>query len=1567
MTAMRSVTYQRLALAALDAVLLAAAWMLSYTLRLGLPMVAVRDDAFIADFTADLRWYAEQMMVVVPWLVGSHLALLWAMGAYKSLWRYMGAREARALAIASVLHAAVWTIFSLWVDGKPQFLDLPLGADASAVLRIPLGIIGIYFFIGLVATSGLRALPRLVTPATRGGESNDAPATLVVGDGNVAEGLLRELGRSPAPRFRPVCIVSRTTDRVGASIHGVPIRGRIEMIPQLLAELHIAAVLVALDNNDPTVLRDVVRACEDARVEFSILPTLSDVAGGRVALDPVRRVKIDDLLGRKPVRIDLPESANYLRGKVVLVTGAGGSIGSELCRQVARAGPAKMVLVGRGENSLHGIASVLSHEARDIAVVTIIADVRDEPAMERLFEEHKPAIIFHAAAHKHVPLMEAQPVEAVRNNVFGTAVVAWLAHRYEAERFFLLSTDKAVSPIGVMGATKRLAEMIIFSLARDSRTHFGAVRFGNVLGSRGSVLDLFSYQIAHNQPVTVTHPEATRYFMTVDEAVSLTLQAGALSSRGGMLYILEMGDPVRIAEMARNMILLSGLTPGRDREVSYIGLRPGEKIHEELVEPRETVRRTAVEKVLSVEPYRIPEWGTLQAALNRLDDVLVIHDRATILEALRDLVPTYHPPELREAGDAERMQQQEKEVSREIHAQSADMLESIDLEAARVTKGAQGDLFAEADSLPAPSSPVEETGSTMAQDDAPEEGEAHDLIELVEPLTPPFPGTTAAPPPPSSVDVGVMEDTPVEGLLALDEKPADAEPGLVHHQAEWESSTLELLGAGDSASEKPVTTSGEEPAPEEEPAIPNPAADFMERLRAAASITEEDAPPASSAIPPIVEVPVGALEAMAEPEAMAAPPLALPGWMSDFAPEPPGDTEARREISIDQAPVTPALAGEPPAPLEEAVPAVLADPLLPLGVAPTEAVGAEPIAEPVAEPAPVGDDQLVDSLFDLSSTARDAEADKPIPLAGLEVETAWAPVVADEEVKIECDPLLPTGEAVASVAAPEDAGAVRVPHVLLAPVSELPSPTEDPSMNPHYADLRAQGRLQRPALPAIPAAADVVLLAFCEGLPADVAAAFLRRLGAVADDKTHLVIAGAQNDMTLPAGVQGRSHWAPNLPVGSALWNAAAKMAPANALLVSVSPDVTPGPDFLDAIREAATKNPDTVLFYAEHDKKTDKGMLRVVLHDHNGCPHERFEFGPVMIYRVAALNQAGGFDETLHHAWEYDMHLRLMQEGFFTRIAKPIYTVADLVVADSKSGALHSPGRGKLGGFSYVFYPPEMEKEVTMVFERALKSVGAWLDNPPALRPEPKVKPPVMASVVIPVLNREKFIGNAIEKVISGTFQDFEVIVIDNGSTDSTRDVVQAIADRDKRIKLMKGTGSSIASALNDGIRAARGKYICQLDSDDEYAPTTLEKMIGHLETHPHCGLAISYYRLMNEHGVIIDDVAPITHSGYSRNQILRRDGGGAVRIFPKAVLEEFGLYDEVHYGNFGEDYDMVLKTGEKYDVDRVHEVLYHYRRHSDNTDVIRDPEMKYHNKNRARQQAIKRRMAINDKLKQG
>lgn len=419
--------------------------------------------------------------------------------------------------------------------------------------------------------------------------------------------------------------------------------------------------------------------------------------------------------------------------------------------------------------------------------------------------------------------------------------------------------------------------------------------------------------------------------------------------------------------------------------------------------------------------------------------------------------------------------------------------------------------------------------------------------------------------------------------------------------------------------------------------------------------------------------------------------------------------------------------------------------------------------------------------------------------------------------------------------------------------------------------------------------------------------------------------------------------------------------------LLPLAPGVELAPTALEEFASFLDKNPDAAVAYSGFQEQDADGKSSdVKLFQHAGAPHERFDFGFAKVYRTTAVEQVGKAREDLQHAGEYDLDLKMAEKFTLKLVDKPLYkAVTSGAAAGEKPSALHSPGKGLLGGFSYIFYPPDLEREVTGVFEEALKRRGAWIDHETVNVPYPEKPYDVLATVIIPVLDRVKYIGNALDRVIDGTFQDFEVVVIDNGSTDGTQKIVEEYAQRDPRIRLIHGTGGSIASALNEGIRAAKGKYICQLDSDDEYTPDTLEMMVGHMESHPKCGLAISYYELMDENRGHVEGIDPITHSGYTRNQILRRDGGGALRVFPKAVLEEMGLYDEKHFGNFGEDYDMVLKTGEKYDVDRVHKVLYRYRRHSDNTDITRDPLMKIENKNNARLNALGRRKKLNAERK--
>jgi len=360
----------------------------------------------------------------------------------------------------------------------------------------------------------------------------------------------------------------------------------------------------------------------------------------------------------------------------------------------------------------------------------------------------------------------------------------------------------------------------------------------------------------------------------------------------------------------------------------------------------------------------------------------------------------------------------------------------------------------------------------------------------------------------------------------------------------------------------------------------------------------------------------------------------------------------------------------------------------------------------------------------------------------------------------------------------------------------------------------------------------------------------------------------------------------------------------------------------------------------------------------------ERFPLGFVRVYDRRKVWEVGRFCEDYDHAEEYDLRLRFWRRYDIAHIPEPLYRCtlpSAQAETDAALSKLHSPGQGARGGFSYLFYTPEMEREVEFVFKQFLQRVGAYLSQRNAVVEYDSGESfPVVVSIVIPILNRKRFIRRTIQTVLDGTFDDFEILVVDNGSTDGTQEEVQAI--RDPRVRLIQNHGTCIADALNRGIQEARGKYIAQLDSDDEYVPETLETMVAYMETHPRCGLAISYYDLIDEDSRPLTEFGVIKHLEYDRNNILRVDGAGALRFFHKKVLVEFGLYDAANYGNFGEDYDMVLKISEKYDVDRVHKVLYHYRRHADNTDVTRDPAMKVRNKNHARQMALKRRIARNE-----
>jgi FlaA1/EpsC-like NDP-sugar epimerase len=462
---------------------------------------------------------------------------------------------------------------------------------------------------------------------------------LIVGAGAAGSMIVREIHRELAANYQPVGFIDDDPEKSGHTMHGVPILGGRSAIPNLIRQYEIDEVIIALPSASRQEIRDILEICQAAAVRIMLVPPVTEIINGMVSMKQLRDVDIEDLLGREPVRIDLAGIAGYLNHETVLITGAGGSIGSEICRQVARFNPQSLLLLGRGENSIYEIDQELAAAFPHLKREAIIADVRDRQKLAQVFVTYHPTVVFHAAAHKHVPLMEKEPDEAVKNNIFGTKNLAELADEFGCKRFVLISTDKAVNPTSVMGATKRVAELVIQDLSVRSQTKFMVVRFGNVLGSRGSVVPLFRKQIARGGPVTVTHPEMTRYFMTIPEAAQLVVQAGALG-KGGEIFILDMGDPVKIVDLARELIRLSGLIPDKEIKIEFSGIRPGEKLTEELLTSDEGRLATKHERIYATQVHQVmstAELGGHLAALERIPP----GNRVAICDALGQIVVEY--------------------------------------------------------------------------------------------------------------------------------------------------------------------------------------------------------------------------------------------------------------------------------------------------------------------------------------------------------------------------------------------------------------------------------------------------------------------------------------------------------------------------------------------------------------------------------------------------------------------------------------------------------------------------------------------------------------------------------------------------------------------------------------------------------------------------------------------------------------------------------------------------------------------------------------------------------------
>ena len=581
-----------------------------------------------------------------PCVLGVHFISLAVFGVPRMSWRYVDLRDAKRILLALSLSSVLLVILRV-----AQLL--PITSNV-----IPFGVLAMDFILVLVGIISVRATWRAyneLLDRKKRSSHVEQRRVLLIGAGEAGVLVAREIANRPDLGLKPVGFLDDHPLKQRTSIGGLPVLGTTDDIKIVADRLNVERTLITIANASGAQIRRITELCRDAGLETKIIPGIYEIVGNRVNLSRVREVAIEDLLGRDPVKLEEETVGGSLSSRVVLVTGAGGSIGSELCRQICRFGPERLVLLERFENALFEIHRELAASFPHVQIEPRIADVTDVTRMTQVFESTKPEIVFHAAAHKHVPMMEWNPGEAVKNNVGGTRTVALLSDKFGVERFVLVSTDKAVNPTSVMGATKRVAEIIVQALSQRSQTRFVTVRFGNVLGSAGSVIPIFRQQIAAGGPVFVTHPEMRRYFMTIPEASQLVMQAGAMG-HGGEIFILDMGEPVKIIDLARDLITLSGLRPDEDIEIRFNGIRPGEKLFEELSTAAEQATKTRHPKVFTgkIKPH---EWTTVETAVDALLALASGTEMDRVRAALGTLVPEYavaHPMSKKTAPGGER-------------------------------------------------------------------------------------------------------------------------------------------------------------------------------------------------------------------------------------------------------------------------------------------------------------------------------------------------------------------------------------------------------------------------------------------------------------------------------------------------------------------------------------------------------------------------------------------------------------------------------------------------------------------------------------------------------------------------------------------------------------------------------------------------------------------------------------------------------------------------------------------------------------------------------------------------
>jgi FlaA1/EpsC-like NDP-sugar epimerase len=577
---------------------------------------------FDADVPPEYRGIMWDFMPAVLLMYGTGL---WLFGIQRGLWRYVDLRDLWRILLAALSSSAVFYGVIHQLGGVTQY-------PRSVIILT--GLLTALYLAGIrLAVRGFREWIQIFDPGAR--------RVLIVGAGHAGELLVRDMLYDANYRCCPVGFVDDDPIKRKMNIHGIPVVGVISDIKKAAERLKVDEIIVAIPSGSTTVKQKILAASEGCSVPIKTLPDVKQLLGDPVSLQQVRPMSVDDLLQREPIRTDPQELSPHISGKTLLVTGAGGSIGSELCRQIAQYNPQSLVLFERYENALHSLMLELKAAFPAVKILPVIGDVAVPDRVSEVFQQCRPDIVFHAAAHKHVPLMELNPKEAIRNNVLGTRVVAEAALKAGVDRFVLISTDKAVNPSSIMGATKRIAEHVMQEFQRTGLTKFTVVRFGNVLGSNGSVVPLFSEQIRKGGPVTVTHPEIKRFFMTIPEAVQLVLQASVMG-QGGEVFVLDMGEQIKVVDLARNMIVLAGLVPDKDIQIVFTGLRPGEKLYEELFEDGVRVEPTTHPKIhraggTPVSTGELDDWlESLPGNLQKCDEETLLHD-------LKRLVPSFQP------------------------------------------------------------------------------------------------------------------------------------------------------------------------------------------------------------------------------------------------------------------------------------------------------------------------------------------------------------------------------------------------------------------------------------------------------------------------------------------------------------------------------------------------------------------------------------------------------------------------------------------------------------------------------------------------------------------------------------------------------------------------------------------------------------------------------------------------------------------------------------------------------------------------------------------------------------